>query len=145
MRCATTYRRPDGWYFHADCRTDDGLWVAGPPYLILPLDASTSTIGETVATALQGSQESVPRPTETGPRFMPMLDLANAQSWAGFMREASCVSIRLDDEHLRFCPSENMRTRKWYRPLPSQELKISANATAEELGQAAQDAHERCK
>jgi hypothetical protein len=146
MKNASAFKRDDGWYFHADCKTTDGLWIESSPRIKHSVDATSSVLGQAVIEVLSGSKEGVPRPplAELHEEFTPLMELAGVKTWAAFARRASSVVISADNEWLTFEPWENAGTKMGFIPISGVSVKARRDAPAEEIGEALKKAVRLC-
>jgi hypothetical protein len=144
MQYATAYKRRDGWYFHPESETTDGLLISSPPYLRLPLDAEPAELGAAVLSALRESRQGVPHPTEFSSEY-PVYQLAGVASWAAFKKSTSHVGLCADDDLLTLHASESARPRSGFLYQEAREVRISRAASPVEVGEALVKAEALCR
>jgi hypothetical protein len=142
MQSASVYKRKDGWYLHADSRSN-GAWVATPPFLKLPLDAPLESLGEAVKTAIDASRGDVPFPTDWEPVFQPVLDLAGVKSWTTFARGAKYMGAMLKNSIFTFLPYRQDRGN--FSPLEDLAFDVSGDGGPAEMGEAVQRGMALCE
>ena len=144
MKSATAYNRKDCWYVNASSQTTVGLWMGTPPFLSLPPNADSAAIGQATLLALDASRHAIPHPTKWDVSS-PTLDLAGVKSWSAFMRGASCVNIQLDDALLTMTPNTNAGAKEGFSPLLDKEVRIPADSSAQQIGEAIRSAFSFCE
>ncbi|KKM79008.1 hypothetical protein LCGC14_1354210 [marine sediment metagenome] len=144
MRMATVYRKEKHLYFHASSSTTSGVWIAAPPFSMLPVDASLEEKGGAVEGALEGSREEVDHPTDFRELITPLLSLANVKSWATFSRKARCCIVEMDDKNIAFIPHDNLGSREGFEARNDMVTRLSVGALSEEVGECLDRAFDAC-
>ena len=142
---ATAYRRKDGWYFHSDSLTTDGVWLATQPFLKLAPEASPSSIGETVLRVLQASQPSVPHPKDWKAVDYPIPEMAGVKSWGTFMKGSMRLCLDAADGVLVVTPTKNLGPKEGHLPYGDRAIRLPDNSTPDEIGGATQKAIALCE
>jgi hypothetical protein len=143
VRSAAAFKRNDGWYFHSNSQTTMGLWIANAPFIKRALDEGDSVLGQTILEMLQASQLLVPHPAKWDASY-GILDLAGVKSWAAFMRGASYVGVRGEDEWLMLEPSTNAGAKKGFVPISGVSLQIPADSRSDRIGETLKEAIALC-
>jgi len=96
-RSAMIYHRGAHFLAYPMSRTTDGVWISAEPVLKLDERASEEDIASIILRCLERSRLNVPHPTDWGSVVTPLLEQAGVKSWRMFVRDASCVTIDVDD------------------------------------------------
>ena len=134
MFSAKAYRRSGKWYFHAENKTTDGVWIASPPFL--HSDGDSFHLGSCAKCALAHSAEGVVHPTEWKHIFTPMLDLAGVKSWNIFARGAELVGIEMEGHTIKLTPHRNLGPKEGFDPVADLAIRLRTDASHEDLGNA---------
>ena len=144
---AAIYQLKDRVLIHPWQITTMGLGIASEPYVSLPLDADTRTLGESVLKALSLSGRTVAHPTSWKELGTARLTAAGVKSEKAFQSGARSLSAERAAQGIRIEPSRNGGTRgdaKGFAPLPELSLSLPLTASAESLGAAILACFERC-
>lgn len=147
VKTATAYQKSDVIYVHSDSKSTAGLMVASPPYLKVEAKEPLSARGEAVLAALHASQEAVPHPRQGDWHliFLPILQLARAQSLEEFEKDAVLCSLEAETpEVLRLTPHRKRGRDKGYIPLEREAITVPMTASPAEIGAALEEAFRRC-
>ena len=146
MKSASAFKRGDSWFFHADCKTTDGVWIETSPRIKHNVNVTSDVLGQAVIEVLNGSKEGVSHPplAELDEESTPLMELAGVKTWAAFARRASSVVISADDDWLTIEPWENAGTRMGFIPISGVSVKVRRDAPVEEVGEALKKAMQFC-
>jgi len=146
MKCATAYKRSDGWYFQSDSQTTVGVWMATPPFLKLSTAASSTTLGEAALTVLNASCSSVPHPNQDqwDEIFQPMLELANVRSERQFSTGAKCLGLEADGEWLIINPMLNAGSAEGFSRISAKAVRLTLESSPRDIGEALKQASLSC-
>jgi hypothetical protein len=146
MKCATAYKRSDGWYFQSDSQTTVGVWMATPPFLKLSTAASSTALGEAALTVLNASCNSVPHPNQDqwDEVFQPMLELANVRSERQFERGTKCLGLDTEGEWLTIEPMINEGPTKGFSRISAKAVRLTLESSPRDIGEALQQAALSC-
>ena len=138
MKMGTAYKRPDGWYFHANSKTNVGVSISWPPYIRLDINATHETLGQAVLEALNGTEYDVPHPRQSDwvDIFRPMLNLAGVRTSTQFAKDASCVGLSADDRYLSIEPWKNAGSKGGFAMIENMSVKIPLESSPAEIGEA---------
>ena len=127
-------------------RTVHGAWIVSPVVRKLPVDSGATERSEAIKASLKCSLAGVPHPTGWNALMQPILECAEVDSWAAFVRGASCVSVELkDDENtIKFIPHRNLGPVDGFEPMPEFAIQVSQKVTPQELSDALDQARQRC-
>ena len=135
---AHAYKRPDGFYFSSSSLTTDGVWLASPPYLKLPLDCAPAALGDAVIQVIQASRTTprVPHPDnwDEFERDCPLLQLAGVPSWNAFEKNAKSCGLQSDGEGIQMSPQRSAGRNQGFVGIPDAEVDVPLAATPEEIG-----------
>ena len=106
LRCATVYRRKQRFLVHSSSRTTDGVWILGPPYLVVA-EGDDHALERAIQSALEGSRADVPHPRTFEGLQDPLLALAGVKNWKAFSKGAECVEVADDGDHIALTPTKN--------------------------------------
>ena len=90
------------------------------------------------------SYAGVPHPTDWKHVFSPVLEMAGVKSWAKFVMGASLVGIEMEDGTITFMPHRNEGAKEGFGRLEGQAIKLPADATCEQIGDAVLAAAAAC-
>jgi contact-dependent growth inhibition (CDI) system CdiI-like immunity protein len=144
MQRASAYLRANGYFVHSDSETTCGVWVAGHPYLKLPLDVSAETLSQSVRDALAASREGIEHPTDWDAVEDPLPELGGARSWNEFMKKARYVSITEANGEIRIVPYANRGSAEGFTPT-EHAIMIPAESDDMVVGRALADAFRQCQ
>ena len=132
MQKASAYEWRGRIFLHAFSKTSGGgPWVLGPPVLAAdPRDPAE--LGRAILSALAGSKEGVPHPSNWDELLAPLMKLTGAKSSSAFENSARCVGIMYQDGHVTFTPKRNFGARNGYQPLKEKDRTSLPDVT--ELG-----------
>lgn len=140
MQRVSIYELRDRILIHPWQRTTAGLGMASEPYLCLPLDADSQTLGGTVLSALSLSGQTVPHPTSWKGLATPRLNAAGVKSEKAFHSGTRSVTVERGSDAFRIEPSHNGGSTgdsKGFQGLPnlssSAPLDLSATELAAEI------------
>jgi hypothetical protein len=137
VRRGAIHQLKDRLFIHPWQMTDMGLGIAGEPYVALPLDADSASLGNAALKALDQSGRTVPHPSDWKAQAAPRLKAAGAKSEKAFQTHACYVSIELEGSRLLVEPWRNGGTKgdkKGFVPLPELSMAVEANISAVDLG-----------
>jgi hypothetical protein len=97
----------DRLFIHPWQMTDMGLGIASEPYVALPLDADSASLGNAALDALNQSGRTVRHPSDWKAEAAPRLKAAVVKSEKAFQTHACYVSIELDGSQLLVEPWRN--------------------------------------
>jgi hypothetical protein len=143
---AAVYELKDRILIHPWQQTTTGLGIASAPYVSVPLNAESKSLGDSVLIALSISGQTVPHPKTWKGLDKPRLEAAGVKSEKAFQTGARSVSVERG-QAFRLEPSRNGGSRgdtKGFEPLPELSMSLPLSSTAAALGQAIRDCLERC-
>lgn len=112
------------------------------PCVRLPSGCSDAELGDTVLSALEHSQPSVPHPHPTQWRVVlePLLEAAGVGSWKALASGAVCVHVELEGGELTTIPHVNEGARGGFKPDEASKKSIAMPATADAIGAVCREA-----
>jgi hypothetical protein len=137
MPRAAIHQLKDRFFIHPWQVTDEGLGVASPPYVALPLDVDSATLGKAALDALNQAGGTVPHPTDWKAEAVSRLKAAGVRSEKAFQTRARYVSVERDANQLHIEPWRNGGTTgdsKGFAPLPHLAMTVEGNIPALDLG-----------
>ena len=147
MQSAAVYQLKDRVLIHPWHQTTTGLGVASDPYVTLPLDVDSKTLGASVLSVLASSGRTVPHPKSWKGLEAPRLKAAGVRTERAFQLSARSVVVDRAAETLRIEPSRNGGARgysKGFVPLPDLAASVPVTSTPEEIGMEIRACFERC-
>ncbi len=144
-KLAEVYERDDKWYVGPLSRATTGLWIATPPLIQLHKRDSRQCKGQAAIEALNASQHGVPVPADNEDLVGPLLALAGVKSWAAFMSKAKYIGLELENDQVTVMPHRKLpRPKGALEGMPEKAIVLPADASAEEIGAALEEAMSRC-
>ena len=143
IKATAIYERKGVYLFHSQSKTTAGVWLATEPFLRLETNCSSDDRAVAALKALASSKESIPHPMPPVSRFQPMYELAKVKSWGQFIKGSRLVSIRMDRDKMLVKPYRNKGGKEGFQET-GQPVELSLPVTNEQLGQAIDDAFQRC-
>lgn len=137
LKSASAYRLRDRYLICPNIRTTTGLWMNSAPYVTLPLDADPRLIGKAILTALEGSTQGAPHPTDFRAASELRRSAAGVRSERQFQLGATYIGISIDGDNLRLLPYRNGGSKgdqKGFYPSHEQERFIEMRSGADEVG-----------
>ncbi|GEM_PF-6009679 len=145
MRSAQLYRRRNKYFVNPLVGSDGGEPVLfAPPVVVLPVDVSTSKLGEAIQAALGASHRHAPWPTDWKGLIAPLLIPAGVKDWASFAKGALSVRVDEDGSSVTLLPSTSKQEKNAFTPLDSAFDVCVEGGDAARLGEAAVMALSRC-
>lgn len=145
MKRISAVRRDNKIYLEPSGRTDDWLWVAIDPIIVLDDRAGDIEIGKAILETLSKSKIDIPTPSSMdGPG--KMATLAGYSSWPAFAKEAQSVSISVDPkwEGKRFLPAKWINGKVGGKLLTDREFYLDTD-DPKELGASLRKAFGLCQ
>jgi hypothetical protein len=132
---ATIYRRNDDVIVVGKQELDDGMTVAGPPFLRLP-SRSPGELGAAVSRALRENRYGVVMADEEihDATWLPVLDAAGVSSSAEFHRGMSAATVSASGDRIEVVAAENLGSDRGIAEFGSPL--VLRDPTREELGEA---------
>ncbi|GAB4568560.1 MAG: hypothetical protein Tsb0020_22140 [Haliangiales bacterium] len=145
MTGASIYSRRGSIFVGTMSRTDTGLFRAEGDYITLPSDSPLETIAAEMLTALSRSRRISVSPASASPGGpdTSLLHAAGVKSQRTFAQGAKLVSVRADDENLRFYPST--QTNSHFNFSAKNIIQLSKSASLSQIGAAIEQAFSLCK
>ena len=140
---ASIYKRDNGYFIHAEDKTNVGAWIASPPCTELPLSAQSEELAEAVKKHLQESKK-IEHPREFKGLFDFVLKKANVNSIKKFMLNCKHCSITQTGEKLIFSSSINLGS-KGFSCTNDPAIELGKESSLKEIGKAVYDAINRSK
>jgi hypothetical protein len=147
MKSAGAYKRDKKIYLNPSSKTTTGIWIGTSPRITFDEAEPPSIKGKYVREVLGHSKEGVPHPTDWENRMQSFLKEVGAKSWSTFAKTALSCTIDLEGDQLTFLPYRNSGPQDNYAfvPIKDRKLKISFDASDEELGLLLEKAFEACE
>lgn len=108
MKRASVYRRRKQFLIHSSSQTEDGVWVACPPFLSVPESGGDPELEHAIRDALRRSESNVPRVREWSRVIKPLLDLAGVKSWSALVKGATLVEVIDDGAQIVIIPMTSL-------------------------------------
>lgn len=144
MKRISAVLRDNKIYLEPSGRTEDWLWVAIDPIIVLDKSEGDIAVGNAILETLSNSKMDVPTPSSMdGPG--KMAKLAGFSSWPAFAKEARSVSISIDPkwEGKRFLPAKWINGKVGGKLLTEREFYLQTD-DPKELGASLRKAFELC-
>ncbi len=144
MKKATSYKRGQRVFTHANSSTTAGVWILELPALVA--DATdVKLVGQQVAQAIQASKQGVPHPTSWKGLFDPVLSLAGVKSWSTFAKSARCVGLEWETDCVSIVSTENLGADGGFNDTERNNLPAAVLSDPQALGSALLAAFEKSK
>jgi len=144
MQLATVYKRKGAYYVHSDSQTTDGVWIAVRPFLRISVEEGAAALVSAMKDALRSSRTNIEHPTNWDSIEYPIPELAGVKSWATFMRNACCLSVKADGGKLLLIPNRNMGPKEGFKALPEKTLDMPLDCPEGQLVKALEEAFALC-
>ena len=147
MNCAVAYFRKTDVVVHAQHRTVDGLWIAGPPVFRIDRAETATELIPAVLGALDRSRVGVPAPAEWKAVLKEVLVVAKVRSWNALARGAKLCSISRSGQEIVITPNHNGGLKgedRGFHEVPGRAIRIDAAAPASDLLQGLVTGEARC-
>ncbi len=99
----------------------DGAWIATPPLQSVDV-GNTELLGTYTTKALDCSKMDVPHPTEFKSLIAPLLALADARTWAQFVRGTLVLGVKSSDSQIILTPYANKGSTGGFANIPGSEV-----------------------
>jgi hypothetical protein len=107
MNSAAAYFRKTDIVVHAQHRTVDGLWFAGPPAFRIERAEAATRLIPAVLEALRGSRSGVSLPPDWKAVLAEVLGVAKVRSWNALARNAKLCSVSRSGQEIVITPNRN--------------------------------------
>jgi hypothetical protein len=139
MKFSIIYKRRGKLIIGAQGRTTAGVLIGVEPPLAIDETIDASSVGRTLRDALNRSRSPVPHPKpEEWPAITDVfLRSAGVKSWSTFVRGSLLATVESDGSMIIFQPHENRGARDAFQPMGLPSIRLDAEASDAELGEAA--------
>jgi hypothetical protein len=106
------------------------------PCVRLPSDCSDVELGETILSALEHSQSSVPHPhpNQWAIILEPLMKTAGVSGWKTFANGAVCVHVEADGDQLTTIPHVSHGALDGFKPDEARKKAITVPASPDVIG-----------
>lgn len=139
MKNAVIYRRGEKLIIGAQGKTTAGVLIGVGTPIVLDADIGSAEIGASLREALGRSRSQLrhPTPAEWPAITESFLRAVGAKSWGAFVRGAMLSTVEEDQAAILFQPYENCGPRDAFQPMGLPSITIPADASDQEIGDAA--------
>jgi hypothetical protein len=146
MKQAQFFKRGADFFVFPSVQTTAGLWMGVDPVVKLGSDSPHEAQGCAILQALAMSEVGVPHPLDWSVPTTSLFQLAGARSCNEFEKSAKSIVVELDNGNLRLTPSRSLGVGKGFEPLlESEEIRLPATASPQEIGAGLDEALKRCR
>jgi len=144
MKSASITKNKTHYWIVSQSKTKDGVWIATLPFIKLDLGVSPNELIEKLFIALNCSKQNVPHPKDWKAFDNFFLNSLETKSFKDFYKNALLCEVSENENIISCLPTKNVGGKGRFDHLPELEVKVSAEASSEEIYHTLDVAFSKC-